>query len=199
VSMQIESGRKLLGRTVPLALVLAIGAMTGGCADLKDKVSEIRESIRKMRGLQPAPPPPLPPTMQAAPPAPATPAAAVEVPAAIPERALSVRAECTSRDETGYTESIRLAVEQGRVGMLEAKFEIPRRGSCGFQLSDFRQTRAAPHVELQSSTGTKCTVRMWEQGSRFTVAFSDCQEQCTRGAFDYVWPVELNSRDGTCL
>jgi hypothetical protein len=199
MEMYIESGRNFFGRTAALALVLAIAAMTGGCAELKEKVGELREKIRKMRGLQPAPPPPLPPVVQAAPPAPGAPAAAVEAPAAIPERGLNVRAECSARDETGYTESIKLTVDQGRVGLLEAKFEIPRRGSCGFQLSDFRQTRTAPHVELQSSAGTRCTVRMWEQGGRFTVAFSDCQEKCTRGAFDYVWPVELNSADGSCL
>ena len=112
---------------------------------------------------------------------------------------LSVRSECKSRDETGYTESIRLVVDQGQVSLMEAKIEVPRRGTCDFRLSDFRQTRAKPHVELRSNTGSMCTVRMWQQRNRFTVAFNDCHEKCTSGAFDYIWPVELNSADGSCL
>ena len=139
-----------------------------------------------------------PPSVQS-PPVPVAPRPKAEAPPPFPVGALSVRSECKSRDQTGYTESIKLAVEQGRVDMLEAKIDIPRRGSCGFRLADFRQTRTKPHVELQSIAGTKCTVRMWRQGERFTVSFSDCQEKCTRGAFDYVWPVELNATDGSCL
>ncbi len=181
-----------------LATMLAIIFAIGGCAQIKEKVSEVREKIRKMRGLQPAPPSPLPPTMQAAVPVPAAPLPEVKA-IAPPAGGLNLRAECNARDETGYVESIKLAVVGGQVGLLEAKFDVPRRGSCQFQLADFRQTRATPHVELQSSSGSACTVRMWQQADRFTVAFSDCHEKCTRGAFDYVWPVELNAADGTCL
>jgi hypothetical protein len=90
-------------------------------------------------------------------------------------------------------------VDQGRVGMVEAKITIPRRGSCEFLLSDFRQTRTEPHVELKSNHGTMCTIRMWQQEGRFTVAFSECQEKCTRGAFDYVWPMQVKMADGSCL
>jgi hypothetical protein len=196
---QIESACKVFGRTTLLATALAIAVATGGCTGVKEKAGVIPEEIGKAPGQQPAASPPVPAAVQATPPAPRAPKARIGAAAPIPARPLSVRSECTARDQTGYTESIRLAVDHGRVGLLEAKIRIPRRGSCGFHLSDFRQTRTEPHVELRSSTGTKCTVRMWQQDGRFTIAFSDCQEKCTRGAFDYVWPMQLKMADGSCL
>lgn len=193
MEIQIESACKIIGRTGLLATALVVAGATGGCAVVKETVGEIREVFGKARGQEPAP------TVGAAPQEPGAPTARSESATAIPARPLSVRAKCTARDETGYTESIRLAVDEGRVGLLEAKIEIPRRGSCGFHLSDFRQTRTEPHVELRSSTGTMCTVRMWQQNDRFTVAFNECHEKCTRGAFDYVWPIQLKLADGSCL
>ena len=187
----------MIAGTRLVAVAILLGAI-GGCAEIKEKVSEVREKIRKMRGTQPAPPPPMPPTVQATAPTPAAPAP-TEKSAAPAADGLNVRADCSARDETGYVETIKLAVQGGQVGLLEAKFDVPRRGSCQFRLTDFRQTRMEPHVEMQSASGSACTVRMWEQASRVTVAFSDCQEKCTRGAFDYVWPVELNAADGACL
>lgn len=178
---------KSIIKATRLVAILAILCTAAGCA---------------MRGSQPVPPPVrLPPTPQAAEPAPAAPAPPEAARAPIPTRpgGLSIHADCNARNETGYIESIKLAVNGGQVDLLEAKINIPRHGSCQFDLADFRQTRTAPHVELQSHSGTACTVRMWEQGDRFTVAFSDCQDKCTRGAFDYVWPVELDSKTGTCL
>lgn len=197
--MQIESACKVFGRDALLAAALVIAVAAGGCAGVDEKAGEMRESTGKAPGPQPPASAPAPPTVQATPPAPAAPKSRLGAKAPIPARPLSVRSECTARDATGYTESIRLAVDQGRVGMLEAKITIPRRGSCGFHLSDFRQTRTEPHVELKSSHGTLCTIRMWQQEGRFTVAFSECQEKCTRGAFDYVWPMHVKMADGSCL
>jgi hypothetical protein len=199
MEMQIESARNGSGRTALLAAALIIALATGGCTGVKEKGGGIAEGIGKAPDRQPATSPPVPPAVQAAPPEPSTPKPGIGAAARIRARPLSLRSECTVRDQTGYTESIRLAVDQGKVGLLEAKITIPRRGSCGFHLSDFRQTRTEPHVELRSSTGTKCTVRMWQQDGRFTVAFSECQEKCTRGAFDYIWPVELKMADGSCM
>jgi hypothetical protein len=166
---------------------------------VKDNTGAARGAGDEPRSAQPAPSRPAPVTATVAPPAASVTAPRRAAPMPFPAGTLSVRSECNSRDESGYTETIKLAVDRGRVALLEAKIVIPRRGSCGFSLSDFRQTRTEPHVELRSSTGSMCTVRMWQQGKRFTVAFNDCQEKCTRGAFEYVWPVELNSADGSCL
>ena len=197
--MQIESACEVFGRTALLATALIIAVATGGCTGVNEKSGQIREGIGKAPGQQPATSAPVPPTVHAKPSVPSAPKARIGAAAPIPARPLSVRSECKARDQTGYTESIRLAVDHGRVGLLEAKIEIPRRGSCSFHLSDFHQTRTEPHVELRSSTGTMCTVRMWQQEGRFTVAFNDCQEKCTRGAFDYVWPMNLKMADGSCL
>jgi hypothetical protein len=199
MEMQIESARNGSGRTALLAAALIVAVATGGCGGVKEKGGGKAEGIGKAPERQPAANPPVPPAVQAAPPEPGTPRARAGAAAPIRARPLSVRSECTARDQTGYTESIRLAVDQGKVGLLEATILIPRRGSCGFHLSEFRQTRTEPHVELRSNSGTKCTVRMWQQDGRFTVAFSECQEKCTRGAFDYIWPVELKMADGSCL
>jgi hypothetical protein len=199
MEMHIESAREVFGLTALLATALVIAVATGGCAGVKEKVGEVREGIGKAPDQQPATTPPAPPTARATPPVPSAPKPRIGAAAPIPARPLSIRSECKARDAAGYAESIRLAVDHGRVGLLEAKIEIPRRGSCRFHLSDFRQTRTEPHVELKSSTGTMCTVRMWQQHGRFTVAFNDCHEKCTRGAFDYVWPMNLKMADGSCL
>ena len=199
MEMSIESARAVFARKAVLAAALLIAGVLNGCSGVKEKVADTREASAIARGPQPAPAAQPSSTPPAAQPAPSASAARVEVAALKPAHALSVRSECTARDETGYTESIRLAVDQGRVELMEAKIEIPRRGSCGFRLAEFRQTRTEPHVELQASSGTMCTVRMWRQGERFTVAFSDCQEKCTGGAFAYVWPVNVSSSDGSCL
>lgn len=209
--MRGDSAHEEFCNTARLAAVAAIVCTMCACSIMRDRPGQTSDAIGTTRSRQQAPPPPTSPgtpTASVTPSAPPVPTAATapaattaraKTSAASPAGALSLRSNCTARDETGYTESIRLAVDEGRVGLLEAKIEIPRRGSCGFRLADFRQTRTEPHVELISSNGSMCTVRMWQQGGRFTVSFSDCQEKCTRGAFDYVWPVELNSADGSCL
>jgi len=195
--MQIDFLPHRMAGLAAFLLALAVAGITGGCAGLKKTAGEAPESVRQTRALPPAPSPQ--PHRPSEPPAPKAAATRNAAAAAFAGNTLSVRSTCNSRDATGYTESIRLSVDQGQVHAMEAKIEIPRRGSCGFRLADFRQTRSTPHVELRASNGTLCTVRMWEQSGRFTVAFSDCHEKCTRGAFDYVWPVELNSADGSCL
>ena len=35
-------------------------------------------------------------------------------------------------------------------------------------------------------------------GDRITLAPTDCTERCTRGAFEYAWPVELKAPGGGC-
>jgi hypothetical protein len=198
MKMQIESAREVFARAGLVAAALVVAVATG-CSGVKEKMGGILDGTSKAPAEQPAMSPPAPSAAQPTPSVPGAPKARSGARAAIAARPLSVRSECTARDAAGYTETIRLAVDQGRVGMLEAKIDIPRRGSCKFHLSDFRQTRTEPHVELKSSTGSMCTVRMWQQEGRFTVAFNDCQEKCTRGAFDYVWPMNLKMADGSCL
>jgi hypothetical protein len=181
---------------LPLLAALSIALLAGGCAERK-KTSETPESPRPGRGAEPAQPAPAVPAVRARPPVAApTPGKA---PAPIPDRALNIRADCTSGDEAGYAEAIKLSVANGLVSEFEATITVRKRGSCRFHLADFRQTRSAPHVELVARSGSRCATRMWYQQNRFTVAFSDCPEMCTpRGTADYIWPIELRLSDGAC-
>ena len=185
---------------LPLLAALSIAILTGGCAE--KKTSGTPDSPAPSRDLEPAQPAPAVP-VQPAPAIPARPPVKAPAPGAapgpIPDRALNIRADCTSADELGYTEAIELSVADGLVSQLEVRITVPKRGSCLFQLADFRQTRTAPHAELVARSGSKCTTRMWYQQNRFTVAFSDCPEMCTpSGTVDYIWPVELRLSDGAC-
>lgn len=185
---------------VPGLRVAALGMLAAlvmaGCAS----VGEIGTRIEGMvRGTEPAPPAPLPPQASTTPTPPASsrPGGSGAAMVGAPAR-LNLNSSCSARDEAGYAESIRLQVAEGRVRELQARIEVPRRGACTFQLSDFHQTREAPHVELASRSGSACAVRMWEQQGRLTVAFSECQDKCSRNTFEYIWPIQLRAADGAC-
>lgn len=167
-----------------LPSLLGLLLLAGGCAELQQDVREIRDYIRKLRGKEPAPPPPAPPS-------------STEMP---PEAAagLSLNGNCVGREESGYAENVRVNVARGQVSALDARIDIPKRGSCRFQLAGYRQTRQAPFVELQSRANAACALRMWQQGDRVTLAASDCPEACARGAFEYLWPVQFQSPGGGC-
>ncbi len=169
-----------------LVAVIALCAFAGGCADLREDVRELRDLLRKLRGKEPAPPPPTPPVV-------ATPA-----PGEPPAPALTLSASCSARDEGGYAESLRMQIADGTVTAFEARIDIPNRGSCSYRLAEFRQTRRTPYVELAATSGSACAVRLWQQGDRVTVAPTDCAEKCTRGAFEYAWPMDVRAPGGGC-
>ncbi|NTV11335.1 MAG: hypothetical protein HGA47_11255 [Zoogloea sp.] len=110
---------------------------------------------------------------------------------------LTVRTTCSFHDDTGYNGTARIEVASSEVRAFAATFEIPRHGSCRFDLAQFYQTARLPSVEL---TGPQnCRVRMWEQGEQVTVAFSGCHSLCSPGsAHDYVWPILIDRPSGTC-
>ncbi len=118
-------------------------------------------------------------------------------PAPIPTRAITVRTDCAFRDETGYNGAMKLAIEEARVLAFEATVNIPQHGTCRFDLRNFRQTRELPTVEL-SHLNDSCIVRVWEQGERLTVAFQECQKLCSGSAWDKLWPILNERRDGSC-
>jgi hypothetical protein len=117
-------------------------------------------------------------------------------PAPIATRALNVSSDCSFRDPTGYRGEMKLKVADAAVHAFEAQVDVPEQGSCRFALSDFRQTETLPNVVLRAR-GSACTVRMWEQGKRVTVAFNDCADRCSGGAYPYLWPI-LADRSGGC-
>ena len=188
-----------------IIVLVAAALVLGGCAQVQERVREIQARIKKLRGEKPAPPAPQPPVVAAPAPAPAAPAAPsapavviAPIPAPPIETGLTVRASCSDKDDTGYVENIQFEASNGRVSLFEARVDVPRRGFCRFQLADFQQARASPHIELVSRNGSSCAVRAWEQNGRVTVSVTDCAEKCTRGAFDYIWPFELDAASGSC-
>lgn len=141
-------------------------------------------------------PPPVA-TTPAEPAAAAKPAAGPQKPGPIPVRPLNVRAECSFRDETGYNGALKLDVAEAKVQSFAAKVNIPKRGSCRFDLKDFRQTKSLPAIELSQNKG-RCVVRVWEQGERVTVAFQQCEKMCSGNAHSYLWPILNDRSKGSC-
>ena len=131
---------------LPLLAALSIALLAGGCAERKKATEGTPESASPGRGTEPARPAPAVPAVPVRPPV--TAPAPGKHPAPIPDRALNIRADCTSGDAHGYAEAIKLSVADGMVSELELRITVAKRGSCRFQLADFRQTRSAPHVEL---------------------------------------------------
>lgn len=113
----------------------------------------------------------------------------------MPWRPLDVRADCRFRDEAGYVTRITLDVAQSKVKAFNADVDIPRRGSCRFD-GPFTQTREKPSIQLRAADG--CQVNIWEQGKAVTVGFANCAARCSRGAFDYLWPIIIDRASGQC-
>lgn len=115
-----------------------------------------------------------------------------------PARPLNLQAQCAFRNETGYHGTASVEVANGQVKRLSAVFNVPEKGQCVMDLSRMRQTRSMPSVELRD-TRTGCTARMWEQGNKATVSFTDCASYCSHPeAFKYVWPILIERPSGRC-
>lgn len=174
-----------LRRGFVVGALLCAPLLAVGCAELEQYREEIelaREILRQIRGLEPAPPAPTPPVTR-------------------PEEAapgLSISASCVQRDETGYAENARVEVAGGQVRQFDARIDVPKRGSCRFQLAEFTQSKQTPFVELVARSKTACAIRMWQQAERVTITATDCEEKCARGTFEYIWPIQLNARTGGC-
>ena len=123
--------------------------------------------------------------------------AIIERPPPIPARPLDARADCSYRDETGTSGTLKLEVVRARVRTFEASVNYPRHGICRFTLGDFRQTLEQPSIEL-SQQGGACIVRMWEQGNRVTVAFQHCNNMCSGSAYEQLLPIIYYRHDGSC-
>jgi hypothetical protein len=170
------------GRLCTLGLVLL---MLAGCAG--------KPPAPTLPPAKPTEPEPAAPVREAEKPAP--PRTAKRGP--IPVRPLNVKSECNFRDETGYNGIVKLRVAEAQVEVFEASINIPKHGTCRFALKDFRQVKSMPNIELNDS-GSRCTVRMWEQGRQVAVAFSNCAKMCSGDAVDYLWPILADSHTGSC-
>jgi len=156
---------------------------------LKQQFEVVRDLVRKLRGREKAPAPPTPPTSPTQTPTPeGTPAPAVP--------GLTYKGSCVAKDETGYAENAQIDIADGKVSQMAVRIDVPKRGSCRYQLAAFKQVKSTPFVELQANSNAACTVRVWHQADRVTLAATDCADKCAPGAFDYAWPVEFQVSGG---
>ncbi|MBI5785309.1 MAG: hypothetical protein HZA64_07630 [Rhodocyclales bacterium] len=177
----------------PIACAAFVVVLLAGCATKEPPVA-----------AKPAPTPAPAPAPAAAKPAPA-PAAPTETysrlagrsikPIAV--RPITVKTDCSYRDPTGYGGKLKLAVTNSQVSAMQAEIQVPKRGKCAFALKDFHQTAKEPSVTLSSHKGG-CTVRVWEQEGKVTVAFNSCKDRCQGDSFDYVWPILVDAKSGKC-
>ena len=58
---------------------------------------------------------------------------------------------------------------------LDWQLWVGQRGTCRFQLADFRQTREKPQVELTSRNGDGCKLYVWQEPGHLTLAHADCE------------------------
>jgi hypothetical protein len=116
-----------------------------------------------------------------------------------PTRPLNVRSRCSHRDAVGTTTKLDLQVKDAVVKSFDAQVAMKGYGACSFKLKDFDQAEKLPQALLKHKTEEGCSVRMWEQGAKVTVAFSSCPKSCERDAFSYLWPIMIEAKSGRCF
>ncbi len=119
-------------------------------------------------------------------------------PTPIAYHAITIDAHCAQREEDGFREDARLAVDDNRVRALDWQLWVGQRGSCRFALADFRQTREKPEIELRAKDGGRCKLFVWQQPGRVTLAHADCETRCSAGIYDEAWPVSFDPSSGRC-
>lgn len=116
-----------------------------------------------------------------------------------PTRPLNVRSRCSHRDAVGTTTKLDLQVKDALVKNFDAQVAMKGYGACSFKLKDFEQIEKLPQALLKHKTEEGCSVRMWEQGAKVTVAFNGCAKSCERDAFSYLWPIMIEAKSGRCF
>ena len=115
-----------------------------------------------------------------------------------PTRPLNVRAKCSTRDAIGTTRRLDLMVKEASVQTFDAQVTMKEYGACRFNLRDFEQIEKMPQALLRHRQESGCTVRMWEQGNKVTIAFDNCPKSCEGDAFSYLWPLIVEGKSGRC-
>ena len=109
-----------------------------------------------------------------------------------------MRAKCSTRDAIGTTRRLDLLVKEASVQTFDAQVTMKEYGACRFNLRDFEQIEKMPQALLRHRQETGCTVRMWEQGNKVTIAFDNCPKSCEGDAFSYLWPLIVEGKSGRC-
>jgi hypothetical protein len=111
---------------------------------------------------------------------------------------ITIDAHCVQREDDGFREDARLAVDDNRVRALDWRLWVGERGSCRFALSDFSQTREKPQVELTAKNGDGCRLFVWQDPGHVTLAHVGCEARCTAGIYDEAWPALFDPSTGRC-
>jgi hypothetical protein len=118
----------------------------------------------------------------------------------MPIKPLNVKTRCTFRDEvTGTRGRLDVQVKEDEVQRFSAEVNIPKRGICRFDFKDFAQANKKQHPVTMTTKTDTCAVRMWEQGPRVTVSFNECTAKCEGNAYEYLWPILIDSKTGRCV
>ena len=116
-----------------------------------------------------------------------------------PTRPLNVRAKCSTRDAIGTTRRLDLLVKEASVQTFDAQVTMKGYGTCSFRLNEFEQVEKLPQALLRHKSEAGCSVRMWEQGPKVTIAFNSCPKSCEGDAFSYLWPIMVEAKSGRCF
>lgn len=116
-----------------------------------------------------------------------------------PNRPINVVSDCSHVDAIGTRTRLALQVDEALVKSFDAEIAIKGKGLCHFGLDEFEQVQKMPQVLLQHKQQRGCLVRMWEEGANVTVAFNSCPASCEGKAFDYLWPIVVETKSGRCF
>ena len=119
-------------------------------------------------------------------------------PSPIAERSIDLAGRCAQTEEDGFREDARLVVSDNRVDELSWQLWVGRRGTCRFELQDFRQVRSRPSIELAATDGSRCRLMVWQEPRRVTLAHHGCEARCTAGIYEEAWPVMFEPSTGGC-
>jgi len=118
--------------------------------------------------------------------------------APIADRPIDLAGRCAQTEEDGFREDATLTVRNSRVDALSWQLWAGRRGSCRFELADFRQVRSRPSIELAARDGGACRLMVWQEPRRVTLAHANCESRCTPGIYEEAWPVMFDPGTGDC-
>ncbi|EFP66597.1 MULTISPECIES: hypothetical protein [Ralstonia] len=118
-------------------------------------------------------------------------------PPPISDRRIDVNGYCSQTEEDGFREQATLTVADNNVSAMQWQLWVGRRGSCQFDLSTFQQTRRRPSIELRERYGN-CTLMVWQDPRRVTLAHANCEAHCTPGIYEEAWPVMFDPQTGQC-
>lgn len=111
---------------------------------------------------------------------------------------LTLQGNCSQTDDDGFREQAVLSVRNSAVSALDWRIWIGRKGSCVFDLNEFKQVRSRPHIELQARDSSGCKLMVYQDPRRVTLAHAGCERSCTAGVYDQAWPVMFDPRSGSC-